>query len=380
MKNTSSKLTRRGMIEKAGIATAALPVASEAVLGRNENLVELPKFISGGEPTAYFTVPKKWDEHRKQAKFVQQKIDNRFRQNERVTGFGLSKSQATYGGKNGLQVTVLFDEEAGGPPAELPDKVDGIPVASNAEKEGKQGGCSISDGTEDCVNHETDTTVNPGEYIQGPAGGGTAGMKMINNNGDSFILTVAHLFETGCPNNVDGKTAESGNANEVGSVEYSNGVDDWAVVDLNSDAGTSHTIDDNAGFPTCSDVVSESYLQNWESQDKSNRPCLYQMGCTTGKTTGRLKYANYTHSSTIVGDCVTYNDDGTAEGVFTYCGFGQGDSGGPTWHMENGNAHLVSTTALYHGFTGQTCNNDFGPDSSGMGAYEIEDTLYGFTV
>ena len=102
------------------------------------------------------------------------------------------------------------------------------------------------------------------------------------------------------------------------------------------------------------------------------------MGCTTGKTTGRLKYANF--AETTINSCVDYNSDGSADGVYTYCGFGQGDSGGPTWHMESGDAHLVSTTALYHGYSGSICNgNDFGPDSSGMGDYAVE-TETGFSV
>lgn len=96
------------------------------------------------------------------------------------------------------------------------------------------------------------------------------------------------------------------------------------------------------------------------------------MGCTTGKTTGRLKHANF--SETTFNSCVDYNSDGSADGVYTYCDFGDGDSGGPTWHNSGGDAYLVSTTALYHDmFLDEICgDNNYGPDSSGMAAYAIE--------
>ena len=299
-KGLNSKFSRRGLMKKGSIAAAAVPFASKIVLGSGENMVKLPKFVSGGEPTEYFKAPKEWDEHRKQAKHVQEKINDQFGNAPNVIGLGLSQSKKTYGGKNGLKVTVRIDEEAERPPSELPEQVEGIPIATEAGLKGNLGGCSVSNGTENCVNKESDTTVNPGERINN----GTAAMRMIDSNNDEYILTVAHLFESNCPNDVNGQTATTADGTKIGTVKYSNGVDDWAVVELNSDGNTSAVIDDNADFPTCVDSVSEAYLQEWESRWKSNRPCLYQMGCTTGKTSGRLKYANYTESDFNCGMCL----------------------------------------------------------------------------
>jgi len=60
--------------------------------------------------------------------------------------------------------------------------------------------------------------------------------------------------------------------------------------------------------------------------------------------------------------------------VRTRCGFGQDDSGGPTYTW-SGDAYLVSITALYYGRSATVCGGaDFGPDSSGTGAYPVENS------
>ncbi|SEP00039.1 hypothetical protein SAMN04487948_11046 [Halogranum amylolyticum] len=337
-------------------------------------MVQLPKYVSGGEAVEYFSVPREWNEHRKIAKSVQGEVINKYTDDTGIYGVGLTRSPKTYGGKNGLGVELIVDETFEN--LAIPAEVDGIPITLEVGEPGQLGGCSISSGTANCVNKEGDTTVNPAERVSGANSAGTAAMQM-GGGSNQYLLTCAHLFRDSCTNNVNGKSAYTADGDKIGEVSDSNSVDDWAVIDLGN-GSTSTQIDDNANYPTCTDAVSEATLQNWESQSKSSRPCLYQMGCTTGKTTGRLKYANF--AETTFNGCVDYNDDGSADGVYTYCGFGQGDSGGPTWHMDGGNAHLVSTTALYHGYSGSVCGgNDFGPDSSGMGAYAIEDVT-GYSV
>lgn len=358
---------RRTVLKKGAIVASGLHLAATPGVGANGKTVRLPKFTSGDEVLEYFEVPREWDVHRKHVKNVQRRVIDRYADDTGVHGIGLSRSSKTYGGKNGLQVTLAVSDSYDG--TDIPASIDGVPVTTDLGERGRFGGCSISDGTENCVNKESDTTVRGGEYVSG----GTAATKMSDGDGNEFLLAVAHLFrsDSNCPSDVNGSTAKTYGGTKIGTVDASNVVDDWAVIDLNSDSDTDTRIDDNANYPHCKGVVSEATLQDWESRSKSNRPCLYQMGRTTGKTTGRLKYANYAETSW--NSCVDYDSDGSADGVYTYCGFGQGDSGGPTWHAKNGDAYLVSTTALYHSLSGSICGgNDFGPDSSGMGAYAVE--------
>ena len=369
-KNPSTgRLSRRSVLKRTGVAVSALAFGSVPVKGRGPETVQLPRYVSGGEPTEYFTAPKPWDEHRSVAKRVQSEVVSEYGGDEGVYGVGLTQSPETYGGKHGLGVELLVGQSYDD--SSVPSEISGIPVTTASGDPGIPGDCSVSDGTNNCVNKEGDTTINPAERVTGSEGAGTAAMKMTDSNSNEYLLTVSHLFRSNCPTDVNDESAYTADGDKVGTVSSSNSVDDWAVVELNSNGGTSTTIDDNANFPSCVDAVSEATLQDWGSQNKSNRPCLYQMGCTTGKTTGKLKYANF--SETTFNTCVDYNSDGSADGVYTFCGFGQGDSGGPTWHMDGGDAHLVSTTALYHSLSGSICSgNDYGPDSSGMGAYAIE--------
>lgn len=334
-----------------------------------DDTVKLPKFVSGGEPLEYFEAPRQWDEHRKNAKRVQSEVIDEYADDRGVYGVGLTRSPKTYGGKNGLGVELIVDESYEND--SIPAEISRVPITTEVGKPGKPGDCDLSGGGSNCVNEETDTTVNPGERVSGTEASGTAGMKMTDSYGYEYLLTVAHLFRTDCPTDVNGEGAYV-DGTKIGWVSQSNSVDDWAVINLNSDGDTNGWIDDNYNYPTCKGVVSEATLQEWESRWKSNRPCLYQMGCTTGKTTGRLKHANF--SETTFNACVDYNSDGSADGVYTYCDFGDGDSGGPTWHSKNGDAYLVSTTALYHDmFLDEICGgSNYGPDSSGMGAYAIE--------
>lgn len=370
-KSNSNGINRRDALKKGGVLVSALTIGASPVLGRGADTVKLPKYVSGGEAVEYFSVPRQWDEHRKIAKSVQGEVIDKYAGDKGVYGVGLTRSTKTYGGKNGLGVELLVDEAYENPA--IPSEISGIPVTTEVGYPGQLGGCTLSGGGTNCVNKEGDTTVNPGERVTGTNYAGTAAMKMTDSSSNEYLLAVAHLFRDSgsCPTDVNGEAAYTADGNKIGTVSSSNSVDDWAVIDLNSNADTTAQIDDNDNYPTCTDAVSEATLQDWESRSKSNRPCLYQMGCTTGKTTGRLKYANF--SETTFNSCVDYNSDGSADGVYTYCDFGQGDSGGPTWHMDGGDAHLVSTTALYHYYVGTICSgNDYGADSSGMGAYAIE--------
>jgi len=335
-----------------------------------DDTVKLPKFVSGGEPLEYFEAPRKWDEHRKNAKRVQSEVIDKYADDRGVYGIGLTRSPKTYGGKNGLGVELIVDESYESD--HIPAEISRVPITTEVGKPGKKGDCDLSGGGSNCVNKEDDWTVNGGELLKGTEYNGTAAMQMTDSNDNKYLLTVAHLFRSNCPTDVNGKSAYAGDGHKIGEVSQSNSVDDWAVINLNSDGDTNDWIDDNDNYPYCKGAVAEATLQEWESRSKSNRPCLYQMGCTTGKTTGRLKHANF--SETTFNSCVDYNSDGSADGVYTYCDFGDGDSGGPTWHNSGGDAYLVSTTALYHDmFVDEICgDNNYGPDSSGMAGYAIE--------
>lgn len=66
------------------------------------------------------------------------------------------------------------------------------------------------------------------------------------------------------------------------------------------------------------------------------------------------------------------------EGVVTNATIAGGDSGGPTWHWENGDACIISCTGI--GYVEMAfynpCDNPAYEDSAGIAAYHIQDHGY----
>jgi hypothetical protein len=199
------------------------------------------------------------------------------------------------------------------------------------------------------------------------------------------MLTVAHLWydedSTPCADDSDirGNDAKV-KGTKIGEVQYADVVQDYAVVEkTNSDWSFENRIDENTGgYPVCEGYVSESQLESWAAQSDYPfifpTPCLYQMGMTTGRTQGRIDGAHYYDAAN---PCVSFIDDGEAHGVSTTVDFGKGDSGGPTYHMKDGKAYLVSATSLYYWAFGSSCGNEVGNDSAGIAGYNIMyDLLY----
>jgi hypothetical protein len=369
---------RREALKNAGLIATTIGVGAQPVGSHSPTeKVELPALISAGEVVDKFTVPKSWDEHRKLAKYVLN--NNSFLDKEGVYGVGLTNSSKKYGGKNGFSVELSaepsFDREG-----DIPDEIEGVPIKIEKRPTGQLGGCGgTSSGN--CVNYESYNYIHPGDYISGATAGSHGTYDDPNGDSKDRMITAAHLWtdddnpDNGCPakNDVVGSdvyTHPSNDAEHCGEVVDADIENDWAVIGKDgSGAVYSTTIDDNDNFPTISGYVPESKLQDWASKDKSDRPCLYNMGTTSSKTIGKLKYANYGEDPNST--CVTYRSTGISEGVCTYCDFGGGDSGGPTWHVKNGKAYLVSITCKYYSWKAFKCGDYVGPDSSGISAYQI---------
>lgn len=100
---------------------------------------------------------------------------------------------------------------------------------------------------------------------------------------------------------------------------------------------------------------------------------LFNMGVNTGRTSGRLAALNY--ETTF--NCGTY--DG-GHGVYTWCDFGQGDSGGPTFfYLNPTTVYMISVTQNRYWDHRTGCRGGkVGADSCGTGAYRLNNR-YGIT-
>lgn len=161
------------------------------------------------------------------------------------------------------------------------------------------------------------------------------------------MLTNAHLFgqndgDKHCNNSESelvGTTADVDGAT-VGKITKANKYEDWVLIDESLGENYQGHID---AYSTSHDVngfVSEPTIDIWCS-DKTE--CVSNMGRITGDTTGKIKATDI--NSTDI--CVDFN----GHGVSTYCNFGLGDSGSPTYYVEpsTGKAYILGVTGFADG-------------------------------
>jgi len=394
---------RRTALKSVGAVASTLALGVSPVSGgaiSTKQRVSLPKLMSGDEVVERHTVPKKWDAHRRVAKQV---LDNEdLFINDGVRSKGLSRSSKTYGGKNGLQITMRVDSDS--PNDMFPDEIDKIPI--NVEEVASERFAACSSNSQRCSNYDADTYVEGGEFISN----GTAACRGYHQYWDEDrLLTVAHLFTgsyDGCPSESDINGTKVYNycggqedCEWIGEVESCSIEDDWAIIEPYSDTTISDNIDYKNDKIKVAGYVTESGLQDWASRWKWNRPCLYSMGTTTGKTHGKIKHANFALGKSTEKwaddswfgsgrlDCISYGEDGSSDGVYTYCDIAGGDSGGPTWYefgTNYGDAWItnLNTSGHYPG-SSITCNGSSrlrGQDSSGIAAYEVVEDDYYFNI
>lgn len=94
--------------------------------------------------------------------------------------------------------------------------------------------------------------------------------------------------------------------------------------------------------------VTKTGLDAWNSNtDRS--PCLENMGRITEHTTGEVQATDVLDTSI----CTDFNSNG----VKIYCNFALGDSGSPSYYVNNGDAYLVSVTGYGYNLRGLACGN-----------------------
>jgi len=372
----SRRQTLRSVGTMSGISLLGIPNIAD-----KDDSVKLPKLVSGDEVVEYIHVPRDWYEHIQHVENVRQNVRKKVNGNRNVTSISVVPSNKEYGGKKGLQIKVrLRPENQKGdnknkilPEPPIPDHIDGIPVVFGEKSDRKQG----------CTNFDTSSNVAGGQVLAWTNGGryGTAGAP-FDYNGSRYMLHCAHVFWDDCNSNIAGRVASVqdenfNNVDDIGEVKFANALADITRIDDSRGGNFRDYIDEGSNNAPLMGHVTKYALQNWVSESASQRPTVYQMGVTTGRTSGVVNELDY--DSTF--GCVNHQENG----VRTTCRFGQGDSGGPTYYKTNGDAYLVSLTTHYHDVViGGTigCNDSsYGEESSGTGAYYINDRWgYDFNV
>ena len=381
-----TNINRRKVLKSAGTTSAIFSLCVSPVGGSHttKHRVKLPKLRNGKKIIKKHSVPKKWDAHRRNAKQILN--NNDFLSRDGVIHSGLSRSPKEYDGKNGLQITLGVDPDSDAK-AKVPNEIEKVPIDTAETKHRGESFLAKCNGLfddQECLNCWQGNRLEGGYPIKTGGGDtGTAGF-LANTAYNEVMITAAHLWfdvrvpYTNCDEFIYGDTAKFCDGTEIGSVIEWDIEDDWAMIDINDGVSRYGDIDmagpeiDVAGF------VDESVLQSWIGMWPWNQPCLRSMGRSSSVTAGRIKHVNFAYQNSnedLFLDCVSYESDGSQDGVYTYCDIVGGDSGGPTFHTEDGDAYITNLNTSGHIPNDppvQECSGNLrGQDSSGIAAYEI---------
>lgn len=206
---------------------------------------------------------------------------------------------------------------------------------------------------------------NQGDFDPVPAGvtiegtglyglAGTSGPEVDGPDGDTHLLTASHL--TGkCGASTDTQKFEQ-NGDDFGTVTESDGDEDWAIVDPNTNYSTKNTVRNEDG--------GELTISGWYTEDgvddlgcyASDGECktVISMGTTTGRTYGTVQERGVRRDN-----CPSLN----SFGLRLYMDSAKGDSGGLTYGREtyNGTTYAVMLNIVNAGETENgtvTCDGD----------------------
>lgn len=248
-------------------------------------------------------VPKDWYDHLQHVRSVQKDVTQRLSDRAAVESILVTRSDVTFGGKNGFEIEVEVDSNKGD--VSLPDVVDGVSIRRT----------EAPDVELKCCHHEDYDPVPGGVAVQTGGGGvGSAGFCVENSDGNRRLLTANHLWGE-CEDNTGGQLNQ--HTDEFGTVEAIDTDTDYALVRPTSTEG----IDDRVYVNGIRYTVSGYKTYDGISDLISSGETCYQTGgttCTTeGPITGQGSVEQY--------NCYDFEGHGIKADIYT----AGGDSGGP---------------------------------------------------
>ncbi|WP_396612069.1 hypothetical protein ACH9L7_01945 [Haloferax sp. S1W] len=374
------ELTRRKALSTLGAAVTMSGLGT--TVQASESKVDHPMLVSGDNVVKWLSVPADWEQHRKHAIEALGTARDRLGTTPKVVGTELEQSRDRYGGHNGFQISVILDKDDKSVQRErvrnnLPEEVDDIPISSRDSAESFAGSCDDQDTVDDnCTNNESTDTVQGGQNVGWVEQGNGTSCCGVKYNGEQCLLTAAHNFynpgncSSSDENDLIGRVADAAEE-EIGEVIEADIKGDWALIDDSRGGDYPNEIDDNDEFPSVKGHVTKPTLDHWAS-DSSNSPCVYNMGRQTGLTSGKIMNTNANWTAI----CSNMRN----HGVRSRANFADGDSGSPTYHLEDGDAYIISVTGYGYDPYGFACGQKKSDKSGGIGAYwlaENKDVKFG---
>lgn len=287
-------------------------------------------------------VPVSWKRNVDMARRVQSNLQNDLATANGVVDVRRTRSEGTFDGRNGLQLTVEVDPDR--LQRDIPTEVNGIPVETTEHVLGEPLGCG---GFTDNINPAKGGIACDGDTNDDPSGQGTLclGVDMDSNSADDLVLTAAHLFSDDCSSDLEGTDLAQG-GNHYGTVDDWDHSADWAVVD--GDDGTfgeesAGKIKDENGVWPVNAWYTKYGLDDLNSNPDDNNT-VHAMGTSTGLTSGEV---TGTGSSKAEDACFDYD----GKGVETDINAAQGDSGGPIYTYNDNGDKAVMVSLINYGYT-----------------------------
>lgn len=344
-------ITRRSAVKALGISGLVGGNFLGVVRGANPETKEVPELLSGGEVVSYMEVPAAWHQHRNQSRAAKRKLLDSISNRPYVFDISLTAGNETYGGEPGFQIRVRVTDTA--KEAEIPDGVDNVPVSVEPAPE--------SHGFGGCHNAQDEEDATGGEAV-GWEGHGfgtcTTGVNHENKSA-THLLHCAHVFWSDCDDaksgGLKGRNAYRGtpftDTTKIGEVTGNwDRKGDYAVIEPDGNSSFFEYIDENDDYPSVAGALSQNKI-DWMGSHDDTEP-IKKMGVTNGKNDGDIVASDVSFTFT----CINFRD----EGVEATTNFGNGDSGGPTYLLRNGDAYIshVSSYRYYDRGAVDGCDND----------------------
>lgn len=353
--------TRRTVLKSAGGTLAFGGVLSGRVRGDSKSKIVTLRSDDGIEETKQ--VPTKWLRQNQHARKQCQQLSSKLNNTPGVVTVSTKRSDERIEGrrKSRIEVRINSDKLRG----KIPDTAEGVPVDVSEDVEVSKLG-----GTEDNCQPKDDFDSMPGGvHIKGSEYSGTSGYH-LEKDGTEYMVTAAHLWNS-CSETIDDGSHTAGQSGRyLGEVKSSNTALDLALVGDGSPSidfdGQIYELDSRIDVKGW---VTETGLEDYKSLDID----IYKKGLTTGRTVGEITATNKSGGPS----CIDLQNNG----VETTANSGEGDSGGPTYFInDKGNAFLVNHSTFGINWFGQKdCGgNKIYEKSAGLASYVLHRDNYKF--
>lgn len=316
------RANKRDFLKAVG-SIGATGILGTGTVGATVRKKRVPKYVRGDEIVQTMKVPQPWLAQNRKAEAAVEALNKSHLSKNGVLETGLVRSEQTFGGWNGFDIEIVVDETK--PTPNLPDEVSGVTVRVEEQNpaEREQQACK---NVGDYWNYKGGVFISDSDSDERRAG--TSGYR-ATKNGNEYMITTAHTFQSTC-DVVEGQATYQ-YSSQIGTVQDGDVRTDFVATDGSSLSGgiANKVLEPDGTTRKISGSASEEEIDRRVSDLFDG---YTKLGITTGETAGGLGKKNITKDA-----C----NDLRGEGIRGSSDCANGDSGGPYYSIESGNAFIL---------------------------------------